>query len=133
MRLACAVLFLVLALPAMAQQASALTLSCDGVVKLLGSSAAHTKPIKAMGVIVDLAEKKVSVSDRTIPIKSSSDTLISFGMLLNPIINGQILAPAQVTGSIDRVTGSATIYWWYANEESNEAWVLTCRPATRLF
>jgi hypothetical protein len=120
-------------LPAEAQQT--ITLSCDGVSKLMATSAADLKPdpINRLGIIVNLLDRTVTFSDYVIPISGVTSTLISFMAQQAPVVFGLKSKPFTVDGSIDRVTGYTNINWWHEVVGNNTSWELTCRPATRLF
>ena len=125
-----------LMLPADAQQkGSTITLSCNGTSKFTATAAADLKPdpIKDLGIIVDLANRTVTISDYVMPLTGITATIVSFHGQTAPVVSGVKLKPFTISGSIDRVTGYTTIEWWYENVGNNSSWELTCRPATRLF
>jgi hypothetical protein len=136
MRLASVVLLSVALIPqAKAQQGSTITLSCNGTNKLMATAAADLKPepITNLGIIVNLAERRVTFSDNVVPITGVNATLVSFHGQQTPVFEGMKLKPFTIDGSIDRVTGHTEIDWWYEVVGNNSHWELTCRPATRLF
>jgi hypothetical protein len=123
-------------LPADAQQqGSAITLSCNGTSKLTATAAADLKPdpITNLGIIVNVADRTVTFMDYVTPITGVTATLVSFRGQQAPVVVGVKAKPFTIDGSIDRVTGYASIDWWYENVGNNASWELTCRPATRLF
>jgi hypothetical protein len=125
-----------LMLPADAQQqSSTITLSCNGTSKLTATSAADLKPdpITNLGIIVNVADRRATLMDYVTPITGVSATLVSFSGQQTPVAFGVKGKPFTIDGSIDRVTGYASIDWWYENVGNNSSWELTCRPATRLF
>ncbi len=68
--------------PVAAQQPTSITLSCNGTSKLTATSAADLKPdpITSLGVIVSLADRKVSFADYVLPVTSLNATLVSFSV-----------------------------------------------------
>ena len=46
---------------------------------------------------------------------------------------GTKLKPVTVDGSVDRVTGAASLTFLHERVGDNSIWELLCRPATRLF
>jgi hypothetical protein len=116
--------------PAVAQQqASTITLSCDGTSKLTATAAADLKPdpVTKLGIIVNLVARTVTFMNFVLPIKQYSETLVNFsGRSKGPL-------PSEINGSIDRVTGYTDINFWYENVGNNSEWELACRPTTRLF
>jgi hypothetical protein len=128
-------LFLAMTLPAKAQQGTTITLSCNGTAKLTATAAADLKPdpIKDLGIIVNLANRTVTIMDYVMPLTGITATIVSFNGQTPPVVSGVKLKPFTINGSIDRVTGHTTIDWWHENVGDNSSWELTCRPATRLF
>ena len=125
-----------LALPAGAQQqGSTITLSCDGTSKLTATAAADLtpEPITKLGIIVNMADRTVSFMDFVVPVTGFTATLVSFSGRHEPVFAGLKFPSVLIDGSIDRVTGYATIGFHYAIVGNNHSWELTCRPATRLF
>jgi hypothetical protein len=113
----------------------AITLSCDGVSKLMATSAGDLKPdpINQLGIIVNFTDRTVRFSDYVIPISGVTGNVISFVARQAPLLRGLKLTPFTVEGAIDRVTGDTTISWWHEEMGSNASWGLTCRPAKRPF
>jgi hypothetical protein len=112
-----------------------ITLSCDGVSKLMATSAGDLKPdpINRLGIIVNFTDRTVRFSDYVIPISGVTGNVISFVARQAPLLRGLKLKPFTVEGAIDRVTGDTTISWWHEDIGSNASWGLTCRPAKRPF
>lgn len=120
---------------AAAQQPNSITLSCDGTSKLTATAAADLKPdpITKLGLIVDFANRTVSFMDYVVPLTGTSTTLVSFHGQQTSTAFGMKSKPFTIDGAVDRVTGYATIDWFYENVGNNSSWELTCRPGTRLF
>jgi hypothetical protein len=118
-----------------AQQPTSITLSCSGTSKLTATAAADLKPdpITNLGIIVNLADRTVTLMDYVTPITGITATIVSFSGRQGPVVSGIKLKPFTISGSIDRVTGYTTVEWWHENVGDNSSWELTCRPATRLF
>src|ERR1700730_4276933 len=110
-----------------AQQENTITLSCDGTAKYTAAAdGAKPEPIKGLGIAVSASERTVSFQGWTVPIKSVTKTIVTF--------NGQIgskQVPREIDGTIDRVSGWASIDFWESNPGNNSNWDLRCRPATR--
>jgi hypothetical protein len=137
MRFASAIALLSLTLPAGAQeQITTITLSCNGTNKLTATTAADQKPdpIKDLGIIVNLADHTVTFSEYVVPITSITATEVSFSgkQTTRVVVPGVKPKPFTVSGTIDRVTGYASINWSYRFGNNND-WELTCRPTKRLF
>lgn len=136
MRFASAIVLFALTLPADAQQqGSTITLSCNGTSKLTATAAADLKPdpITNLGIIVNAANRTVTLGDYVTPITGITDTQVSFMGQQQPVFGGIKLKPFTLSGAIDRVTGYTNVEWWYENAGNNSSWELTCRPTTRLF
>jgi hypothetical protein len=125
-------LFLALTLPAKAQQqGSTITLSCDGISKLIaGSDQDH--PITNLGIIVDGADRTVTFTDHVTPITGLTATQVTFKGSQSSAPYG-VKIDETIDGQIDRVTGYANINFFYGNGMGSTSWELKCRPATRLF
>jgi hypothetical protein len=118
-----------LMLPVNAQQGSTITLSCNGTDKpALAAADSKPDPITNLGIIVNLANRTVTLNQYVIPITNVTDTLIQFDGQENW---GERLV--VLSGGIDRVTGGADVGWYYQNVGNNHHWELTCLPATRMF
>ena len=117
------------------QQSSTITLSCNGTSKLTATAAADLKPdpITGLGIIINVADRTVRFENYVVPITSVAETLVSFNGQQQSVFAGLKLPPVLIDGSIDRVTGYATINFLYETVGNNRSWELTCRPATRLF
>jgi hypothetical protein len=118
-----------------AQQPTSITLSCSGTSKLTATAAADLKPdpITSLGIIVNVADRTVTVMNYVTPITGITATLVSFSGRQGPIVQGVKLKPFTIDGSIDRVTGYTTIDLWHENVGDNSSWELACQPTTRLF
>jgi hypothetical protein len=116
------------------QQQSPIILSCNGTSKLTAITAADVKPdsITNLGIIVNLADRRVTFMDYVAPVTLISATLVSFSGRQTPVVFG-VEKPFIIDGSIDPVTGHTSIDWMYEDIGNNTSWELTCRPATRLF
>jgi hypothetical protein len=136
MRLAYVALLAAVPLSAVgAQQPTSITLSCNGTSRLTATAAADLKPdpITSLGIIVNVADRTVTVMNYVTPITGITATLVSFSGRQGPIVQGVKLKPFTIDGSIDRVTGYTTIDWWHENVGDNSSWELACQPTTRLF
>jgi hypothetical protein len=69
-----------LIMPADAQQGSTITLSCNGTSKFTVAAAADLKPdsITNLGIIVNLADRTVSLMQYVLPITTLTATLVAF-------------------------------------------------------
>lgn len=112
-----------------------ITLSCDGMSKLMATSAGDLKPdpINQLGIIVNFTDRTVRFSDYVIPISGVTGNVISFVARQAPLLRGLKFKPFTLEGAIDRVTGDTTVSWWHEDMGSNASWGLTCRPAKRPF
>jgi hypothetical protein len=124
-----ALLSLVPLLAVQAQQENTITLSCDGTSKFTAAADdVKPDPVKGLGIVVSGSDRTVSFQGWTVTIKSVTKTIITF--------NGQIgskQVPREIDGTIDRVSGWASIDFLESNPKNNTNWDLHCRPATRLF
>jgi hypothetical protein len=118
--------------PANAQQGSTITLSCNGTGKLTATAAEDSEPdpITNLGIIVNLANRTVTLHQYVLPITIVNATLVAFDGQQNQGVKG---ASFDLSGAIDRVTGQTEVDWMYENVGNNEHWELTCRPANRMF
>jgi hypothetical protein len=116
------------------QQQSSIILSCQGTSKLTATTAADVKPdsITNLGIIVNLADRTVTLMDYVARVTLISATLVSFSGGQTPMVFG-VKKPFIIDGSIDPVTGHTSIDWMYEDIGNNTSWELTCRPATRPF
>jgi hypothetical protein len=115
-------------LPVQAQQENTITLSCNGTAKLTAAADVKPDPVKGLGIVVSASERTVSFQGWTVPIKSVTKTVVTF--------DGQAglkQMPFEISGTIDRVTGWASIDFMYEKVGNNSNYELTCHPATRLF
>jgi hypothetical protein len=115
--------FALLPLPAKAQQqGSTITLSCNGTETTTATSAADQKPnpIANLGIIVNAANRTVTMMDYVIPITSITATQISFSV---DSVKSSLLHP-NISGTIDRVTGLTGVEWWYTSITNNSSWSL---------
>jgi hypothetical protein len=116
-----------------AQQQNTITLSCSGTAKYTTTTAVEPEAINNLGIIVNLADRTVTVTDYVTPIANITATQISFRGQPGPVVSGLKIKPFTIDGSIDRVTGKTSIDWYHENIADNTSWELTCRSATRLF
>jgi len=121
-----------LILPADAQQGSTITLSCNGTSQYTATAAADQKPdpVTNLGIIVNLANRTVTLNQYVLPITIVNATLVAFDGQENRGVKG---ASFDLSGAIDRVTGQTEVDWMYENVGNNSHWELTCRPANRMF
>jgi hypothetical protein len=128
-----ALLVALLLVPVRAEQTT-ITLSCNGTSKLTATAAADLKPdpITNLGIIVNSGDRTVTFASYVVPVTGINATLVNFGGR-QPSPLGIKGGEFTIDGSIDRVTGYATVDFWYVNTGNNTSWELTCKPATRLF
>jgi hypothetical protein len=122
-----------LTLPANAQQqGSTITLSCNGAGKLTATAAQDAKPdpITNLGVIVNLANRTVTLMGYVLPITTVNSTQVGFNGEQNRGMKG---LSYSVSGVIDRVTGQTEVDFMYERIGNNSHYELTCRPANRMF
>jgi hypothetical protein len=101
MRFASAIVLFALTLPADAQQqGSTITLSCNGTSKLTATAAADLKPdpITNLGIIVNAANRTVTLGDYVTPITGITDTQVSFMGQQQPVFAGTKLKPFTLSG-----------------------------------
>jgi hypothetical protein len=121
-------------LPVQAQQQNSITLSCNGTSKLMtASDDMKPDPITSLGIIVNLSERTVSFSGYTVPIEKADSTTVTFSGQQTLSYRGMKLKPITIDGTIDRVTGAASVMFLHEQVGNNNTWELLCRPATRLF
>ena len=128
---------LMVALPiaaAGAQQPTSITLSCSGTSKLM-TAPDDTKPdpITNVGMIVNLSERTVTFESYRVPIERADSTMVLFHGAQAMSYAGTKLKPVTVDGSVDRVTGAASVEFMHERAADNSTWDLMCRPAARLF
>jgi len=116
-----------------AQQPTSITLSCNGTSKLM-TAGDDTKPdpVTNLGMIVNFAERTVSFESYHIPFERADSTMVFHGTQAMSYA-GTKLKPVTVDGSVDRVTGAASVTFLHERVGDNSTWELLCRPATRLF
>jgi hypothetical protein len=90
-------------------------------------------PVANVGVIVNFADRSVSFEGYRIPIAQADSTTVLFHGQQVLTYAGMKLKPVTVDGSIDRVTGAASMTFMHEQVGNNSEWDLMCRPATRLF
>jgi hypothetical protein len=134
MRLSRIALLVPLLMPAAAQQPTTITLSCNGTSKLM-TAGDDTKPnpITNLGMIVNFGERTVSFMSYHIPFESIDNTQVLFHGTQARNYEGSKLTPVTVDGSVDRVTGAASVTFTFVRFESNQTWDLMCKPAKQLF
>ena len=113
---------------ALADDSTAITLSCDGTTTSLPSE--KEDPVSKVGVVVNLVQRAVTFSGYTVPITKMDAASIGFGGDLKRL-NYDITLNTSVEGRVDRVTGSfsATIFRGLSWTD----WKLSCKPAAPLF
>ena len=109
-------------LPARAQKQNPLTLSCNGTIKFFANDPdVEPSPIRDLGLIVNFSEHTVSFQGHTIPITKADAAKVSF--------EGQETAhgiPMRSLGTIDRVTGAATVSLFMTDPEGQITYKLHC-------
>jgi hypothetical protein len=135
MRLISAALLSILPLlPVQAQQQNSITLSCSGTSKsMMSSDDAKPDPVTNLGMIVNFGERTVSFESYHIPFERIDNTMVLFHGTQAMSYAGTKLKPVTVDGSVDRVTGAASVTFMHEQVGNNSTWELLCRPATRLF
>ena len=121
-------------LPVQAQQQNSITLSCNGTSKLM-TAGDDTKPdpVTNLGMIVNFGERTVSFESYHIPFERADSMMVRFHGTQAMSYAGNKLKPVTVDGSVDRVTGAASVEFMHERVGDNSTWELLCRPATRLF
>ena len=117
-----------------AQQPTSITLSCSGTSKLM-TAGDDTKPdpVTNFGMIVNFAKRIVTFNSYRIPIERADSTMVLFHGDQAMSYAGTKLKPVSVDGSVDRVTGAASVTFMHEQVGNNSSWELLCKPATRLF
>jgi hypothetical protein len=120
--------------PALAQQPASITLSCSGSAKMM-TAGDDTKPdpITNLGMIVNFSERTVTFSSYHIPIERTDSTMVLFHGTQSMSYAGTKLKPVTVDGSVDRVTGAASVMFLNEHVADNSTWELLCKPAKQLF
>jgi hypothetical protein len=90
-------------------------------------------PVTNLGMIVNFGERTVSFQSYHIPFERADNTMVLFHGTEAMNYAGSKLTPVTVDGSVDRVTGAASVTFLNVRVESNQTWELLCRPATQLF
>jgi hypothetical protein len=121
-------------LPVQAQQQNSIALSCNGTSKLM-TAGDDTKPdpVTNVGMIVNFSERTVTFESYHIPIERADSVMVLFHGTQAMSYAGTKLKPVTVDGSVDRVTGAASVTFLHEQVGNNSTWELLCRPATRLF
>lgn len=135
MRRVCVALLVVMPLvPVRAQQPTSITLSCSGTSKLM-TAADDTKPdpVTNLGMIVNFGERTVSFLSYRIPFERIDNTMVLFHGTQAMSYAGTKLKPVTVDGSVDRVTGAASVEFMHVRVGDNSTWELVCKPAKQLF
>jgi hypothetical protein len=115
-----------------AQQLPTMTLACNGTSKLMVVSDEKPEPITNVGIIVNFADRSVTFNSYRIPIERADSTMVLFHGQQAMSYAGTNLKPVMVDGSIDRVTGAASVSFMHERVGNNSTWDLMCRPAARL-
>jgi hypothetical protein len=92
------------------------------------------EPVTDLGIVVNFADRTVSLTGYTVPIEKIDSSTVTFGGRETPSYLGTKLGPITVYGSIDRVTGATNV--WFADEKKSKndhTFELLCRPTKRLF
>jgi hypothetical protein len=84
-------------------------------------------------MIVNFSERTVTFESYHIPIERADSTMVLFHGTQAMTYAGTKLKPVTVDGSVDRVTGAASVTFLHEQVGNNSTWELLCRPATRLF
>jgi hypothetical protein len=117
-----------------AQQPTSITLSCSGTSKLI-TAGEDTKPdpVTNLGMIVNFGERTVSFLSYHIPFERIDNTMVLFRGTQAMSYAGSKLKPVTVDGSVDRVTGAASVEFTHERVGDNSTWELLCKPVKQLF
>jgi hypothetical protein len=128
---------------AAAQTPTIINLSCDGtVLPALSTGKEEGDPVKKMGMVVNLAERTVTISgvSVTTPIDRADAASISFNATEVPysFSAGGLRGTGTMTvwGQLDRVTGAAyvsTTTTIIKDKASTQSYDLVCKVTNRLF
>ena len=120
--------------PVQGQQPTSITLSCNGTSKLMtASDDAKPDPVTNVGMIVNFQERTVTFNSYRIPIERADSTMVLFHGEQAMSYAGTKLKPVTVDGSVDRVTGAASVEFMHERAGDNSTWELVCKPAKQLF
>jgi hypothetical protein len=117
-----------------AQQPTSITLLCNGTSKLM-TAGDDTKPdrVTNLGMIINFGERTVSFLSYQIPFESIENAMVLFHGTQAMSYAGSKLKPVTVDGSVDRVTGAASVEFTHERVGDNSTWDLLCKPAKQLF
>jgi hypothetical protein len=90
-------------------------------------------PITNLGMIVNFGERTVSFQSYGIPFEGIDNTMMLFHGTQAISYAGSKLKPVTVDGSVDRVTGAASVEFMHERVGDNSTWDLVCKPAKQLF
>jgi hypothetical protein len=123
-----------LLVPVRAQQPASITLSCSGTSKQM-TAGDDTKPdpVTNLGMIVNFGERTVSFLSYNIPFERVDNTMVLFHGTQAMSYAGTKLKPITVDGSVDRVTGAASVEFMNERVADNSTWEMVCKPAKQLF
>jgi hypothetical protein len=117
-----------------AQQPTAITLSCSGTSRyMMASDDAKPEPVTNIGMIVNFSDRTITFDSYRIPFERTDSTIVLFHGDHALSYAGIKLKPVTIDGSVDRVTGAASVTFTHEQVGSNSTWELMCKPATRLF
>jgi hypothetical protein len=117
-----------------AQQPISITLSCSGTSKLMmAGDDTKPDPVTNVGMIVNFSERTVTFDSYRIPIERADSTMVLFHGDQTMSYAGVKLKPVTVDGSVDRVTGAASVTFMNERVGDNSTWDLLCKPAKQLF
>jgi hypothetical protein len=135
MRRVCVALLVALPLmPVRAQQPNTITLSCNGTSKLMtAGDDTKPEPVTNLGMIVNFGERTVSFLSFRIPFERVDNTMVLFHGAQAMSYAGTKLKPVTVDGSVDRVTGAASVMFLNERVGDNQTWELVCKPTKQLF
>jgi hypothetical protein len=137
------ILLLVVGRHAAAQTPTVINLSCDGtVLPALSTGKEEGDPVKKMGMVVNLAERTVTMSGVSVSahIDSADAASISFNATEVPysFSAGGLRGTGTMTvwGQLDRVTGAAfvsTTSTIIKDKWTTQTYDLVCKVTNRLF
>jgi hypothetical protein len=129
-----ALLAALLVVPARGQEPTSITLLCTGTSKLMtAGDDAKADLVTNLGMIVNFGERTVSFLSYRIPFERIDDTMVLFHGTQAMSYAGSKLKPVTVDGSVDRVTGAASVEFMNARVGDNQTWDLMCKPTKQLF
>jgi hypothetical protein len=117
-----------------AQQPTSITLSCSGTSKpMTAGDDTKPDPVTNLGMIVNFGERTVSFLSYHIPFERIDNTMVLFRGTQAMSYAGSKLKPVTVDGSVDRVTGAASVEFTHERVGDTSTWEMLCKPVKLLF